>query len=207
MSSPTFDSLRETLKNLRRRRSRLFFLKQSGYFLISLSLIVLVFSGLSAWLELNKTATTGLFAALIASLAVLLWQTSRQLGRRHTDDRHLAHYVEDHIPDLEQRLLTSLEFSEEDLVHGKKGVSQQFIRQLWQDAQEHVQLQQENVETVTPARASWVSLSSAAAVMAVVAIIFISSEAIYTAGSRLIWPFAISEPVTVVEILDRKSVV
>ena len=135
MSSPTFDSLRETLKNLRRRRSRLFFLKQSGYFLISLSLIVLVFSGLSAWLELNKTATTGLFAALIASLAVLLWQTSRQLGRRHTDDRHLAHYVEDHIPDLEQRLLTSLEFSEEDLVHGKKehpGYPYHRLLPLWQ---------------------------------------------------------------------------
>ncbi len=201
MSSPTFDSLRETLKQLRRRRSNLHILKQGSYFIIALSILILVFSAVSASLELSKSATTGFFAVALVAIAVLSWRLIRVLSRRHTDDRSLAHYVEDHIPDLEQRLLTSLEFTEEDLINGRRGVSQQFIRQLWQDAREHVQQKQQEVATVAPARASWVSFASAFAVLGAVVTLFLSSEALFTAGSRLAWPFAISEPVRVVEVL------
>lgn len=201
MSSPTFDSLRETLKNLRRRRSNLFILKQVSFFVIAFSVLLLFFSAIVGLMELNKAATTLLFAISVIVFGLLLWQLFRVLGRRHTDDRRLAHYVEDHIPDLEQRLLTSLEFTEEDLINGKRGVSQQFIRQLWQDAQEHVQQQQEQVATVTPARASWVSFGSASAVVAIVLGIFLSSELLSTAISRLAWPFSINETVPVAEVL------
>ncbi len=201
MSSPTFDSLRETLKHLRRRRSNLFIMKQSSYFIIATSILVLLASGFAAWLELNKVGTIALFGFSLMGVGLFLWRLLWMLQQRHTDDRRLAHYVEDHIPDLEQRLLTSLEFSEEDLIHGRRGVSPQFIQQLWQDAQEHVQQQQAQVETVTPARTSWISFGSATAIVAIVVIVFISSDALFNAGSRLIWPFAISEPITIVEVL------
>ena len=159
MSTPTFDSLRTTLKNLRRRRNNLFILKQSSYFVIALAVVILSVSALTAVLDLDKAATTAMFAASVVLLGLMVWQLMRVLSRRHSDDRQLAHYVEDHIPDLEQRLLTSLEFSEEDLIGGRRGVSKQFIQRLWLDAQEHVQQQQEQVRTVAPARASWWSLS------------------------------------------------
>ena len=200
MSSPTFESLRATLRTLRRRRSILFILKQGSFFVIAVASLALAVSALSVWLQTDKTATTLLFIASFAGIAALLWRLVWVLSRSHTDDRRLAHYVEDHIPDLEQRLLTSLEFTEEDLLHGKSGVSQQFIQQLWIDAQEHVRQQQHEVETVTPARASWISFASASAVVAIVATIFLTSDLLLNAGSRLIWPFVIVEPVTVVEV-------
>ncbi|NQV69701.1 MAG: hypothetical protein HQ498_06720, partial [Pseudohongiella sp.] len=201
MSSPTFDSLRETLNNLRRRRNNLFILKQVSFFVIAFSVLILLFSAIEAWMALNKASTTLLFVISVAALGLLFWRFFQVLGRRHTDDRRLAHYVEDHIPDLEQRLLTSLEFSDEDLINGKRGVSQQFIRQLWQDAQEHVQQQQERVASVTPARGSWVSFGSATTVVAIVLAIFLSSDVLFTAGSRLIWPFAINETVPLAQVL------
>ena len=176
MSTPTFESLRSTLKNLRRRRSSLFILKQVSLFAIAAALLLLAASGFSAWMDLNKTGTTGLFVVTIALFAALLVWLVTRLRRLHTDDRVLAHYVEDHIPDLEQRLLTSLEFSDEDVRNGKAGVSKQFIQQLWQDAQEHVALQQRQVDTVAPARDSWLSFASALAVVAVVSAIFLTSE-------------------------------
>lgn len=201
MSSPTFDSLRETLKNLRRRRSNLFVLKQVSYFVIAISVLILSLSVATLWLEPNKTGTTILFSLSVLSIGLLVWRLIKVLGKQTTDDRKLAHYVEDHIPDLEQRLLTSLEFTEDDLANGKRGVSQQFIQQLWLDAQEHVQLQQEQVKTVAPAKTSYFSLVSAAAVAFVVVGMFLSSDVLFNAASRLAWPFAISDPLVVVEVL------
>ena len=155
MSSSTFESLRATLKKLRRRRRNLFILKHGSLFAIVAALLVLLVSAISIWTDLDKAGTTFLFVLSLVGFGALLWRVVWLLNRRHSDDRRLAHYVEDHIPDLEQRLITSLEFSEEDLIQGKPGVSQQFIRQLWLDAQEHVQQQKYEVETVTPARGSW----------------------------------------------------
>ncbi|MEQ8953691.1 MAG: DUF4175 family protein, partial [Gammaproteobacteria bacterium] len=179
----------------------LFILKQCSLLILATAVIVLAATAFSAWQELSKGATIGLFVLTVALIGALLLRTIRNLANRHTDDRRLAHYVEDHFPDLEQRLLTSLEFSDDELLHGRRGVSQQFIQQLWQDAQAHVQQQQRQVETVMPARSSWLSFAASAATVAVVAALILNSELLLQAGSRLAWPFAISEPVLVVEVL------
>ncbi|HJO11808.1 MAG TPA: hypothetical protein QGI39_07185, partial [Gammaproteobacteria bacterium] len=200
MSSPTFDSLRQTLKSLRRRRSNLFILRQVSICAIVIALLALLMTAISASMDLDKAGTIVLFGISLLLIGSLLWLLSRTLQRRHADDQHLAHYVEEHIPDFEQRLITSLEFTEEDLVHGRQGVSRQFIQHLWEDAQLHVAEQQQQVESVTPARASWISFSSAMAVVAIVAVILVSSDALFQAGSRLVWPFAISEPVVFIDV-------
>ena len=62
MSSPTFDSLRETLKQLRRRRSFLFILKQGSYFVIASAIVVLLASSITVWLEPNKLGSIIIFA-------------------------------------------------------------------------------------------------------------------------------------------------
>ncbi len=200
MSTPTFDSLRKTLQQLRRRRSNLFLLQQTSIHIICLALIALAMTAVTAWIEPVKAGTLVLFViSLLTAFAVLLrfyWV----LGRGHTNDRVLAHYVEEHIPDFEQRLLTSLEFTERDLQEGKSGVSKQFIQQLWEDAQHHVQLQQKQVETVAPAKTSWAAFLAAIAVVAVVAGLFFTSDSLFNAGTRLAWPFAISEPLLVQEV-------
>jgi hypothetical protein len=201
MPTPTFENLRETLQQLRRKRSQLFLLKQGSIHFITLAIIVLAMSLLAVWLEPGKAGLLALFALSVVLAGAVLYRFYYLLSRRHTDDRALAHYVEDRIPDFEQRLLTSLEFTEEDLQNGRAGVSTQFIQQLWEDAQSHVRKQQRQVDEVTPVRDSWISFASALAVLGVVTVAFLSSDALLQAGSRLAWPFAIEEPITLVEIL------
>ena len=200
MSSPTFESLRQTLANLRRRRSRLNFIRQFSLLLIGGSVAVLSFAALAAWLQPGKAGTLGLFLLCAGLLAGLCYLFAQALRRGQANDQKLAHYVEDRIPDFEQRLLTSLEFSDEDLKHGRKGVSHQFIQQLWRDAYVHVNQQKAEVESVAPARTSWTMLAGALATIGAVALAFISIDALMVAGSRLAWPFAIEEPLVIVEI-------
>jgi len=151
------------------------------------------------WLKPDKFGSIVLFGlAVVAGSITTVWFL-RLLRQRNTDDRMLAHYVEDHIPDFEQRLLTSLEFSEDDLKYGRAGVSQQFIQQLWEDAQAHVVQQQREVETVAPAKQSWMAFASAATVVSVITALFLNSESLLDSGTRLAWPFAIPEPLIVAE--------
>ena len=104
---------------------------------------------------------------------------------------------------LNSGLLTSLEFSEDDLKFGRAGVSQQFIQQLWEDAQTHVAEQQRRVATVAPAQQSWMTLAAAVAVVSVISAMFLNSESLLKSGARLAWPFAISEPLAVTEFLPE----
>lgn len=203
MNTSTIARLRQTLQQLRRRRARFFFVKAASLFAIVLAVSALSFSLVGAWLEPGKLGSIALFGLAVFAGLLITISFLRQLRRRGTDDRMLAHYVEDHIPDFEQRLLTSLEFSESDLKYGRAGVSQQFIQQLWQDAQAHVVEQQREVETVAPAQQSWMTFAAAITVVSVISAIFLNSETLLNSGARLAWPFAISEPLVVAEFLPE----
>ena len=195
MTTPTIASLRQTLNSF--VAARTFFIKAASLLAIALAVSALSISLVGAWLEPDKLGSINLFGlALFAVLLIMAWFL-RLLRLRHTDDRMLAHYVEDHIPDLEQRLLTSLEFNEDDLKYGRAGVSQQFIQQLWEDAQTHVAEQQREVETLAPAQQSWITLATAVTVVFVISAMFLNSESLMKSGARLAWPFAISEPLAV----------
>jgi hypothetical protein len=200
MSLSTFDSLRQTLSQLRRRRRNLFLLKQASYFVLAVSVVFLIALGSEVWLEPSKSGSLALFVAMLGAVIGLAYWLLRSVGRLHSDDKRLAHYVEDHIPDLEQRLLTSLEFTEDDLKNGKKGVSQQFIQQLWEDAKSHVTEQQAHVQTVAPAQASWLSFASALSLVVIVGLVVTNTDSLFSAATRLAWPFAISEPTPVIDI-------
>ena len=200
MTTARFDSLRNTLQRLRRRRRNLYLLRQGSFHSIALVLVILISSLIGLWLQPARLATTILFVLTLACMVAVIGNLIRTLSRRHADERMLAHYVEDRIPDLEQRLLTSLEFSARDLEQRRDGVSTQFIQQLWKDAQQQVQKQQKLVRTVEPASRSWIAFASALSVLAAVAVLFLGSDSLLRAGSRLAWPFAISDPQRVVGV-------
>ncbi|MGI9250689.1 MAG: DUF4175 family protein [Pseudohongiellaceae bacterium] len=205
MSSATLNSLRQTLGKLRRRRDRLFLLRQGSVFVAAITLMLLSGSLLALWLEAGKLGSIIIFITLIAgvlaALSLLVWS----LYRHRVDDQRLAHYVEDHIPDLEQRLLTSLEFSAEhdaaDEQQTEQGVSRQFIRQLWQDAEIHLRRQHAYVSRVTPARRSLVSAVLALATVLLTGTAFLVSVPLQQAGYRITQPFAIAGPVRQAEQL------
>ena len=94
MSSPTFESLRATLKKLRRRRSNLFLLKQGSFFVIEVATLFLVVTALAAWMDLAKAGTIFLFLLSLAGLGLLIWRLVWVLNRSHTDDRRLARLLE-----------------------------------------------------------------------------------------------------------------
>ena len=74
MSSSTFESLRTTLKNLRRRRRNLFILKHGSLFAIAAALLVLLISAISIWMDLDKAGTTFLFILALAGFGALFWR-------------------------------------------------------------------------------------------------------------------------------------
>jgi len=201
MSSSTLENLRETLRNIRRRRSRLNVLRQASIAVIAIVGFALLLSLVEAWLDPSRTISILLFGILVAGSIAIAVASALQLRRARSDDHYLAHYVEDRIPDLEQRLLTSLEFHSDDESDGRKGVSRQFVRQLWLDAEAHVQEQQQRVESVASLRTSWWALGSACATVAVAVVALLLSDALLTGATRLLWPFSeeAAPPVAVIE--------
>jgi len=189
MSSPTFDTLRDTLEQVRRRRTRRYLTYHGSLVLAGFLGALLGFSVLAAWLQPPAPVVILFFFAFAGVTAWLVWQLTQRLRRLKSDDRQLAHYVEENIPDLEQRLLTSLEFSDAD--EGQlRGVSAQLVEQLWQDARDHVHQQRERVDRVAYSRNAPFAGAAAAAVAAVTAVAFLFSDALQQSGSQLLWPFA-----------------
>ena len=193
MTHPTFESLHGTLDELRRRRGTYFVVRQLSLFFAVSALLIFGFSLLFNWLQPGFPASLVLLAVLLAGIGLLCWRLFGVLRRRHATDQRLAHYVEDHIPDLEQRLLTSIEFTEDELRFGRRGVSQQFIARLWHDAEQHMVRQQQGLESITPVGRSWLGLVSGMAAVFVVTVALLSSESLKDSLSRLLWPFEAAE--------------
>jgi hypothetical protein len=128
-----------------------------------------------------------------------VYYLARTRGRLQSDEQSLALFVEGKIPDLEQRLLTSLEFSGEGYQGGAHSVSQQFVQQLWADAEAHVKQEQQKVNEVVSSRASYVSLGAAAVTLAIAVVALLLSESLMTAAGRIVWPF-IAEPLVPVAV-------
>ena len=201
MASPTLENLRQTLSTLRRRRSRLYVLQQVSLAVIAVVALVLLLSGLEAWWQPSRGGDIALFSILVAGVAAAIWHVLFRVGRMQSDDQFMAQYVEGRIPDLEQRLLTSLEFNSDALDADMRGVSPQFVRQLWADAEIHVQEQQQQVDEVIPTRNSWVSLGSALGTVVIAAAALLLSDALLNSAGRLLWPFA-SEPAAPVAAVE-----
>lgn len=193
MTHPTFDSLHGTLDELRRRRGAYFVVRQLSQFFAVTAILIFGFSLLYNWLQPAPAVSLLLLAVLLAGTSVLGWRLFAILRRRHTTDQRLAHYVEDRFPDLEQRLLTSLEFTEDEIRFGRRGVSQQFIARLWQDAERHLVRQQEEMEAITPVGRSWLGLVSAMAAVMLISVTLLSSESLKDSLSRMLWPFESAE--------------
>ena len=193
MSHPTFDSLRATLEDLRRRRSSFFALRHCSLFFAVSALLIFAATLVFSELRPGPLASLGLLAALLAAIGWLGWRLFGVLRGRHASFQRLAHYVEDHIPDLEQRLLTSLEFTEDELRFGRQGVSRQFIAKLWQDAEAQMLRQQREMEAITPVGRSWLGFGLSTCAVLAVSVALLYSASLRDAFGSLVWPFEAAE--------------
>ncbi|MDP2283233.1 MAG: hypothetical protein Q8L06_03775, partial [Pseudohongiella sp.] len=208
-SHATIENLRSSLAAVGRRRSLLVFLHQTGLLLIALAALVLGMSLISLWLP--DAFLLQLFLLLLSGVIgiTLIWRYSAALRRLRADDRQLAGIIESRMPDLEQRLLTSLEFSPDSDASKKAGVSAQFVEQLWVDAEVHLRDQEQQLQQVSDRRVPYTSASLAAVAVLVTVVAFISSDALLRAGTQLLWPFSlrpvaidVAEPAIPAEALE-----
>ena len=163
MSSSNFNSLKLTLNALRRRRNLLLFIRFFSIFCVCASGLFLGASGIIYAVSPGKIFSLLITLLFLIAVGLVFWRLMSALFRTQGNDLRLAHYVEDRFPDLEQRLLTSLEFSDEDLIYHRKGVSSQFVRHLWNDAVQHVAMEKSKVESTEPFRESGIAVATAVA--------------------------------------------
>lgn len=190
MTKQTIESLRYTLTSLQKRQSRLVFAKSAGLLLLALSTLAAAGIGYAAAFTSSGYASVGLLAVMLASgvgVTVLILRSSR---RGLSDQKALAHYVEEQLPDFEQRLLTSLEFDRSQSTAAQRGVSPAFVEQLWRDAAAHLETQQREVQRVGSAREPLIFLFSGIAALTVIALALIESPALRSAAQGLMTPFA-----------------
>ena len=123
MSSSNFNNLKLTLNALRRRRNQLLFIRFFSIFCVCASGLLLGATGVIYLVSPGKIFSLLITFLFLVAMGLVLWRLVSELFRSQGNDLRLAHYVEDRFPDLEQRLLTSLEFSDEDLASNRRGVS------------------------------------------------------------------------------------
>jgi hypothetical protein len=181
--------LRNTLSAVRRRRQLLTIVHQTSLLLAGWVVLFLALATLRLWLPDSYPLQLFLSATLLAVGGLLLWRFLRALVTVHQNDRQLAGYVESRMPDLEQRLLTSLEFSGDPEQSAKLGVSQQFLEQLWLDADEHLAAQHQQLSNISDSRLPKRALGIASTATALLAVVLLSSDALLSAGGQLLWPF------------------
>src|SRR5690554_1142681 len=182
--------LRRALAAFRRRRWSLSLIQQSSLLVGGVFASLLIFSLLSLWLPAVFPLQLLLFLALTGVALLLIRRYVNALRRLTADDSELATLVEAHFPDLEQRLLTSMEFGSDKA--SQPGVSMQFVEQLWTDADQRLRERQVQLEQATDQRGVWMALMAATAVAVLVFVSLLSSDALRQASGQLLWPFSMN---------------
>lgn len=185
--------LQRALAAFRRRRRSLSLIHQSSLLVGGVLATLLTFSVLSLWLPLVFPVQLVLFLALAGVVLLLIRRYVTALRRLTADDSELASLVEAHFPDLEQRLLTSLEFGPDKV--SQPGVSMQFVEQLWTDAGQRLRERQVQLEQVADQRGAWMALGASTAIAILVFVSLLSSDALRRASGQVLWPFSMGPDV------------
>ena len=146
MSLSAIENLRVKIKNVRQRRKRVFLLWQYSLIMTGTATFFLIFGWLEMSFHFSRQGLIFLFFLWILGLVSTIAWNIVMVRRQDSDRQRLAQYVEDRLPDLEQRLLTSIELDQG--AHPQKsnggdrpgdpasqrGVSAQLVTRLWEDA-------------------------------------------------------------------------
>ncbi len=183
MSLSTIEILREKIQNVQRRRKAFCILWQLGWGLAGIISLFLVIGLLEMFFQFALADRITLLGLFLMGVLGLSWWHLRGIRELNKDQQQLAHYVEDRLPDLEQRLLTSMEFEKKE----KGGVSPQLIERLWEDAWEH--LQDQNIQQVATTRAAWPAVGTAVVLFCFLTLALWNSVDFSRAGKQILWPW------------------
>lgn len=177
-------SIRQRLESTRRRQNVSVALLQLGRWLLACSLLFAALAAVCSFFDLSKTAWQGVFGLWVGSVFVissfLIWRFLAQWQ----DGRHFVHRVEQELPQLEQRLITSVELEGREA----PGVSRQFIDKLYQDARARVE--ERPLASAVSFRPAWRALGLAGLSLASLVFLLLVSEPFLQASRQIAWPWA-----------------
>ena len=178
------DELRQNIFRVRRRRALMLLLREIGLALVFTAVLFMALGLLETVFKFGAAGRFGLFGVLLAGVAAIGVRFFRLQRRIGSDDQRIAHYIEEHIPGLEQRLITSMEFSGP----AKAGQPSVLVEQLLADTQG--QLQGFNLDRVVSGRTAWPAAGAAVLVIGCLVLALWNWADFSRAGRRIILPWA-----------------
>jgi hypothetical protein len=186
MNSPTtIEELQKVIRSVRRRRNLILHVRHIGWSLAILAALFIFFVILDMSFDLPGFANMLFFFLMGGAIGLLCWWYARELHRFNSDDKRLAHYIDERTPSLEQRLITSMELWEKQ----DKDSSSQLVESLWVDTVAHIH--RSNVQQVTSFRPAWIAVAIALSIVCILAGAIWDSERFSTAALRVAWPWSI----------------
>ncbi len=183
MSSRSIEILNEKIRRVQRRRKWIFTLRQISFKFAAFVALFLILGFIEFRFGFTLKGHILLFCLLLLGTGILSVWFFRAIRRYSGDELKLAQYVEDHIPELQQRLLTSMEYQRKE----KQGFSQQLLEKLWEDARR--QVQSRKIEKVASTRSVWPAAGAALLMLCIVFIISRSLPDFNRTSRQILWPW------------------
>jgi hypothetical protein len=184
MSSTSIDGLRKNLRRIKRRRARLLRLREISMGVALMAILFAVLAILEMKFQLPPAGRIALTGILVVAAGALVWRYIHVHRRMGQDVRRIAHYVDEHIPELEQRLITAMEFGEKRPTDG----SSPLVERLWQDTL--VQFRSLDTGRVSFIRSAWPAAAAALLVLGGLFYALWNVNDFSLAGLRVLRPWA-----------------
>ena len=184
MNSQTIEELRNVIRRVRRRRNLILHAQHISWSLAILAAMFMFFGVLEMALALPRPVSMLFFCVLGGLAGVLCWRYARAVRRFQSDDRRLAHAIDERTPGLEQRLITSIDTWE------KRGTDapSQLVESLWLDTLAHVDSRK--VQQVYSPRPAWIAAGSAFLLVFLLVGALWDSTRFSAAARRVAWPWS-----------------
>ena len=188
MTTASIDGLRKNIRRIQQRRAHLLRLREISLAVAIMTALFAVLGVLEMMLQLPQTGRIALAGILVLAAGILIWRYIHIHRQTGSDERRIAHYVDEHIPELEQRLITSMEFGE------KKPADEAspLVERLWQDTL--VRLGSLNTDRVSSIRNAWPATAVAILGLGGLFLAVWSSTDFSVAGRRIIMPWVPVSP-------------
>ena len=185
MASHSIEELRAAIGRARRRRNLILHARQVGWSLATIVGLFIVCVTLEMVLPSAMFTRVLLVCLFAAAAGAVIRQHVRAVRRFAGDDQRLAHYLDDRLPDLEQRLITSVDAHDRQGESGPSGL----VEALWQDTA--ARLRDRNIEQVNTFRPAGVAAGVSLVLVCILSVALWESARFSDAARRFIRPWSI----------------
>ena len=192
MAAAHIKDLLQAIARVRQRRMLVMHIRQIGWSLAVLAVLFILCVLLAMALPLQPIHVLLLFCTMAAAVAILVGWYVRAIRRFKIEDRRLAHYIDERMPGLEQRLLTSVDVWEKQDAQSRS----KLVTSLWRDTLNHVN--DENIQRA----ANWLPAGFATGTALILIVLLAGAQvATYHKARHIVAVQAVEQTVTDVQAL------